>query len=135
MSETLASQHSLDTHTIYNLQIALAKEKKRRIRGKRLTLLGEEHSAGTEFWSPNKVQRARDYNDTKEAYKAQKFQDIAERKARVSVSPCCCCYRGSGGVSDALILTFSALLSFASPTHLLHLHSCVHAGSCSSYSI
>ena len=70
MSETLASQHSLDTQTIINLQIALAKEKQRRKRGKKLDLLGEEHSAGAEFWSPNKVQRARDYNDTKETDKA-----------------------------------------------------------------
>ena len=36
---------------------------------------------------------------------------------------------------NALILTVSALLSFGALTHLLHLHSCVHAGSCSSYSV
>ena len=38
-------------------------------------------------------------------------------------------------LSDASTLTVSALLSFPSLTHLLHLRLCVHAGSCSSYSI
>ena len=77
---TLAAQHSIDTHTIYALQIQLANEKRKRKKGKKLDLCGDEAHAGAQFFSPNKIQRARDYNEAKEAQKAQEIQDIAARK-------------------------------------------------------
>ena len=80
ISEKLAALHSIDTHTIRNLQESLADEKRRRKRGKKLDPCGEETHAGAIFWSPAKVQRARDYNDAKEADKAQEANEIANRK-------------------------------------------------------
>ena len=59
-NEHLASQHSVDQHVRRGLTEALRHEKKRRQQGKRLNLLGEEDS-GPQFFSPGRVQAARDY--------------------------------------------------------------------------
>ena len=80
MNKKLAAEHSIDTHTIRHLQEALINEKKRRKRGKKLDLCGEETHVGAVFWSPMKIQRARDFEEVKEADKAQEILNIAERK-------------------------------------------------------
>ena len=63
--EGLAVQHVIDQHVINGLIEALKHERKRRRRGKRLNLLGEEDS-GPQFFSPIKVQAARDFQALKE---------------------------------------------------------------------
>lgn len=79
-NERLASEHSIDQHIIRGLNAALRNEKKRRQRGKRLNMLGEEAS-GPQFYSPGKVQAARDRQTVIEAEKLQKQQDLEEKRA------------------------------------------------------
>lgn len=79
-NERLAAEHSIDQHVIKGLNLALKAEKKRRQRGKRLNLLGEEDS-GPQFYSPSKVQAARERQTAKEDEKLQKQQQIEEREA------------------------------------------------------
>lgn len=79
----LAAQHSIDQHMMNGLIDALKNEKKRRKRGKRLNLLGEEDS-GPQFFSPARVQAARDLQTTKEEQEAQRRQDILDKKAEAA---------------------------------------------------
>lgn len=79
-NERLAAERSIDQHIIRGFTISLREEKKRRQRGKRLNLLGVEDS-GPQFFSPSKVQAARDRQAVKEDEKLQKQQEIEERKA------------------------------------------------------
>ena len=60
VNERLAAEHSIDQHVIRGLMEALKHEKKRRRRGKRLNLLGQEES-GPQFFSLTKVQAAREH--------------------------------------------------------------------------
>jgi hypothetical protein len=53
-NEQLTSQHSIDSHVIKGLSNALRNEKKKRQRGKRLNLIGE-NSSGPQFFSPNRI--------------------------------------------------------------------------------
>jgi hypothetical protein len=78
-NEQLTSQHSIDGHIIKGLSNALRNEKKKRQRGKRLNLIGKNDS-GPQFFSPNRIQLARDYQDQKDLIEAQRQQDIANRK-------------------------------------------------------
>ena len=78
-NERLVSQHSIDNHIIKGLINALRNEKKKRQRGKRLNLIGE-NSSGPQFFSPNRIQLARDYQDQKDLIEAQRQQDIADKK-------------------------------------------------------
>ena len=51
----LAAQHSIDTYIIRYLQEALINEKKRRKRGKKLNLYGEDTYADAVFWFSIKI--------------------------------------------------------------------------------
>jgi hypothetical protein len=53
-NKRLAAQYSIDQHVVKRLVTALKNEKKRRIRNKRLNLLGEEDS-GPQFFSPARI--------------------------------------------------------------------------------
>ena len=75
----LAAQHAIDLHNQNNLIEALEQEKKRRKRGKRLNLLGTEDN-GPQFFSPSRVQAARDFQTSKDAEEAERQQGIADRK-------------------------------------------------------
>ena len=75
----LAAQHSIDKHVQNGLIEALKQEKKRRQRGKRLNLIGEEDS-GPQLFSPTRVQAARDFQASKNADEADRLQGIADRK-------------------------------------------------------
>ena len=79
-NERLAVEHSIDQHIIKGLTEALRNEKKRKERGKKLNLLGEEGS-GPQFFSSGKVQVARNRLEVKETEKVQKQQDLEEKKA------------------------------------------------------
>jgi len=78
-NEKLTSQHSIDNHIIKGLSNTLRNEKKKRQRGKRLNLLGE-NSTGPQFFSPNRIQQARDYQDQKDQIEVQRQQEIAHKK-------------------------------------------------------
>ena len=77
---TLATQHEIDRHIEQGLIKALKDEKKRRRRGKRLNLLGEEDS-GPQFFSPVRIQAARDYQESKETNEALRKQEINDKKS------------------------------------------------------
>ena len=79
----LAAQHSIDQHEINGLRTALQLEKKKRQRGKRLNLLGEEDS-GPQFFSPSRVRKANAVQAAKEAEEQQKRDDIANCKAHTA---------------------------------------------------
>ena len=64
-TEKLTSQHSIDIHTIKGLTQTLKNEKKRRQKGKRLNLLGES-DLGPQFFSPGRIQAAREYQSQKD---------------------------------------------------------------------
>ena len=79
-AEKLSSQHAIDQHTINGLTQALRDEKKRRQRGKRLNLLGENDS-GAQFFSPGRIQAAREWQTQKATNEATRQQEIANAKA------------------------------------------------------
>lgn len=84
-NERLAAEHSIDQHIIKGLNLALREEKKRRQRGKRLNLVGEEDS-GPQFFSPGRVQAARDRQTAKEEEKIQRQQQMEEKKASAAAA-------------------------------------------------
>ena len=84
-NERLASEHSIDQHIIRGLTEALKMEKKRRKRGARLNLLGEKDD-GPQFFSPSKVQAAKDFQTSKEEEKLKKQEDIAEKRAQTVIN-------------------------------------------------
>ena len=75
-NERLAADHSIDQHIIKGLCEALKNEKKRRKRGKRLNLLGEENN-GPQFFSPARVQAARAWQASKNDEKTRKQEAVA----------------------------------------------------------
>ena len=79
-NKQLSMLHSCNQHVIRGLEQALKNEKKKRQRGKRLNLIGKE-DAGAQFFGPQEIQAARDYQATKEEEEAQQQQDIINRKA------------------------------------------------------
>ena len=83
-NERLAAEHSINQHVVKGLIEALRQEKKRRNKGKRLNLLGEEDS-GPQFFSPARVQAAREYQAVKEEDELAKRQAIEDRKAQAVV--------------------------------------------------
>ena len=70
----------MDIHVQNGLIEALKQEKKRRHLEKRLNLVGEEES-GPQFFSPSRVQAARDYQASKETEEAKRQQGIKDIKA------------------------------------------------------
>ncbi|KAF2272784.1 uncharacterized protein EI97DRAFT_200845, partial [Westerdykella ornata] len=81
---TIAAKNQLLKHENEQLKEALLNEKKRRQRGKALQLKApEEYNGGAVFWSPAKVQKARDFQAQKEAEeKAIQAQKDEETKLR-----------------------------------------------------
>ena len=79
--ERAAADRSILLHVNKGLQEALKMKKKKRRRGKRLNLLGQEDD-GPIFWSPNKVVAAREYQALKEDAEIAERQAIEERKAQ-----------------------------------------------------
>ena len=69
-NERLAAQHSIDEHEKRGLTEALRAEKKKRQRGKRLNLLGEE-DVGPQFFSPSRILAARAFQAAKRAKEEQ----------------------------------------------------------------
>jgi hypothetical protein len=84
-NERLAAQHSIDQHAISGLVRALKYEKKKRSRGKRLNLMGEEDTGPT-FWSPTKVCRALAYQDQKKTEEQQEKDRIVANKATAAAN-------------------------------------------------
>jgi hypothetical protein len=84
-NERLAAEHSIATHVIRGLEQAIKLEKRKRRKGKKLNLLGEEAS-GPQFFSPSRVQAARDHQATKEAEKQQELDAKAEKKAKAEAN-------------------------------------------------
>jgi hypothetical protein len=80
--EKLAAQHSIDEHIINGLQEAFKIEKKKRARGKRLNLIGQEDDNGPQFFSPSAIQAARRFQEDKENEEALQKQVKADEKAR-----------------------------------------------------
>jgi hypothetical protein len=58
-NERLAAQHAVDEHTKRGLIETVKEEKKKRQRGKKLNVLGEE-DYGAQFFSPTTIKRAQD---------------------------------------------------------------------------
>ena len=82
-NERLAAKHTIGQHMVRGLVQALKDEKKRRKRGKRLNLLGQEGS-GPQFFSPSQIQAARDYQASKDAEEEQRQQQIIDRRAQAA---------------------------------------------------
>ena len=80
----ISTDNQLLKHENIQLKEALLNERKRRQRGKALVLEApEDYNGGAQFWSPAKVQRARDLQVQKaEAEKAVQLQKSAERKVK-----------------------------------------------------
>ena len=80
-NEKLSVQHEIDYHTIQGLQETVKDEIKRKKRGKRLNLVGED-DAGPQFFSPARIERARTFQANKDDKEAQRQQAISDRKAQ-----------------------------------------------------
>ena len=65
-NERLAVQHAVDEHTKRGLIETVKEEKKKRQRGKKLNLLGEENH-GAQFFSPTTIKHAQDVQAVKAA--------------------------------------------------------------------
>ena len=76
----LATQYEIQNHKNNSLRRAIVEEKKRRQRGKRLNLVGEECGPEPQFFSPIKVLQAKAFQDTKEAQKEKEAHIKALRK-------------------------------------------------------
>jgi hypothetical protein len=77
--EQLAAQDSINKHIINGLQQSLQIEKRKRKKGKRLNLLGEEDN-GPQFFTPERVRAALEYQarkeDEEEAEKQVKIDNV-----------------------------------------------------------
>jgi hypothetical protein len=82
-NERLAAEHSIAIHVNRGLEQAMKLEKRKRRRGKRLDLVGEEAS-GAQFFSPGHVQAARDFQALKEAEKQVKLDEKTDKKAKAA---------------------------------------------------
>ena len=80
-NERLAAEHSIATHVIRGLEQAIKLEKRKRKKGKKLNLLDKKISR-TQFFSPSRVQAARDYQAIKEAEKQQELDIKTEKKTQ-----------------------------------------------------
>ncbi|PMD36941.1 hypothetical protein L207DRAFT_515411, partial [Hyaloscypha variabilis F] len=82
-NEELATQATLDQWTTIGLIEALKDEKKSRARGKRLNILGEEHT-GPILFSVENVQRAQERFTKKEAFEKLERIRIDTKKAEIA---------------------------------------------------
>ena len=76
----LATQNEIQRHENQGLRQALNQEKKRRQRGKRLNLLGEEESHTAQFFSPQRILAAKAYQAEKEATEKEKQLQKTQKK-------------------------------------------------------
>jgi hypothetical protein len=81
----LAAQVAIQKHIISGLKEAIQIEKKKRQRGKKLNLLGEE-DCGPQFFSPRRIQAARLYRDAKEAIREADRQRITNKKSQAAAN-------------------------------------------------
>jgi len=75
-NERLAAQHAVDEHTKRGLIETVKEEKKKRQRGKKLNVLGEEDH-GPQFFSPTTIKRAK-------GVQAAKAAEVEVEKARIA---------------------------------------------------
>jgi hypothetical protein len=68
----LTAKFEIQSHENRGLRAVIIEEKKRKHRGKRLNLLGEEAASEPQFFSPTKVIAARAYQENKEAAETDK---------------------------------------------------------------
>jgi hypothetical protein len=80
-AERLATQHEIDTHVNKGLRKALVFEKKKRRKGRKLNLLGEDNSA-PQLFSPGRVQAAKAFQAQKEAIEVERKAAVAQKKAQ-----------------------------------------------------
>src|SRR5450432_45372 len=81
----LAAQQDINNHIIHGLRNTIQIEKSKRQRGKRLNLLGEEDN-GPQFFSPARIQAAREFQAQKEAMEEENKARIASKKALALVA-------------------------------------------------
>ena len=79
----LTAVHELDTHEIQRLQTSFRRDKKKKKRGIRLNLLGEE-DAGPQFFDPDEIMAAREFQKTKKDVETRRQQDINDRKVQAA---------------------------------------------------
>ena len=83
MNERLAAHHDIDLHVIERLKTDIKQERKRRKCGKRLNLCGEQDS-GPQFYGPEEVKAAQDYQASKEVEEEQQKQEIIDKKEQAA---------------------------------------------------
>lgn len=76
----LAAKYEIQSHENKGLRAAVVVEVKRRNRGTRLNLMGEEASGKPQFFSPTKVIKARAFQETKKAAEEEERRQKALRK-------------------------------------------------------
>ena len=84
-NERLAAEYSIAIHRYRGLEQALQLEKRKRQRGKRLNLVGEE-AFGAQFFSPGRVRAARAFQAQKEAEKQLELDSKTEKKAQATTN-------------------------------------------------
>ena len=77
----LAASFEIAQHENRQLKVALFNEKKRRNRGKRLGLTGEEATGVPEFYSPSRILKARVFQESKKAAAQEEIHRKALKKA------------------------------------------------------
>ena len=82
-NEQLAAHHNINLHIIEQLKTDIKQERKRRKRGKRLNLRGEQDS-GPQFYGPEEVKAAQDYQASKEVKEEQWKQEIIDKKEQAA---------------------------------------------------
>lgn len=80
----LATNYEIQTHENKCLRMAITQEKKRRQRGKRLNLLGEEETNGPQFFSPQRILAAKAFQESKEVTEQEKKRQKAIDKEQAS---------------------------------------------------
>lgn len=80
----LATKFEIQSHENKGLRMAVNEEKRRRKRGKRLNLLGEEETGGPQFFSPERVLTAKTFQDSKEAAEVEKKRQKAIEKEQAA---------------------------------------------------
>ena len=82
-NERLAAHHDINLHIIEQLKMDIKQERKRRKCGKRLNLRGEQDS-GPQFYGPEEVKAAQDYQASKEVEEEQRKQEIIDKKEQAA---------------------------------------------------
>jgi hypothetical protein len=77
--DILAAQASISLHRVKGLEETLRREKKKKQRGKRLNLLREE-DFGAQFYGPDQVQEARDFQTDKEEAETLRQKELSDKR-------------------------------------------------------